>query len=83
MSEDLETVYYTPNVLEAEFLKMTLEGEGIRCLLENENQAGLAGVLEIKLDVASADADRAKEIIEEVRHTIQHEGSEDDSDEEE
>lgn len=83
MSDDLERVYYTTNVLEAEFLKMTLEGEGIRCLLENEHQAGLTGVLEIKLDVASSDAVRAKEIIEEVRHTIEHEKSKDDSDEEE
>ncbi|QDV52053.1 putative signal transducing protein [Gimesia fumaroli] len=80
MSESLETVYSTTNVMEAEFIKMTLEGEGIRCMLENELQAGYTGVFEVKVDVMSNDVDRARQIIEEIRESSE---SADDSSEEE
>lgn len=79
MSESLETVYSTTNVMEAEFIKMTLEGEGIRCMLENELQAGYTGVFEVKVDVMSPNVDRAKKIIEEIHHSTE---SKDDSEEE-
>lgn len=69
MSESLETVYSTTNVMEAEFIKMTLEGEGIRCMLENELQAGYTGVFDVKVDVMSNDVDRARQIIEEIRES--------------
>jgi hypothetical protein len=79
MSESLETVYSTTNVMEAEFIKMTLEGEGIRCLLENENQAGYTGIFEIKVDVLSTNVDRARQIIDEIRESS--ESQEDSADE--
>jgi len=66
-------------VMEAEFIKMTLEGEGIRCMLENELQAGYTGVFEVKVDVMSSNVDRAKKIIEEIHHSTESEG---DSEEE-
>ncbi|KAA0133615.1 DUF2007 domain-containing protein [Gimesia chilikensis] len=80
MSDSLETVYSTTNVMEAEFIKMTLEGEGIRCLLENENQAAMTGIFEIKVDVVSSNVDRARQIIDEIRESSQ---SHEDSSEEE
>lgn len=79
MSESLETVYSTTNVMEAEFIKMTLEGEGIRCLLENENQAGYTGIFEIKVDVLSTNVYRARQIIDEIRESS--ESQEDSADE--
>ena len=80
MSESLETVYSTTNAMEAEFIKMTLEGEGIRCLLENELQAGLTGIFEIKVDVMSSNVERARQIIDEIRESYE---SEEDSSAEE
>lgn len=80
MSDSLETVYSTTNVMEAEFIKMTLEGEGIRCLLENEKQAAMTGIFEIKVDVVSSNVDRARQIIDEIRESSQ---SHEDSSEEE
>lgn len=49
----------------AEILKSALEGEGIRCEIEGENQGGFAGVLQIRLFVRSEDADRAREFLRE------------------
>ena len=80
MSESLETVYSTTNVMEAEFIKMTLEGEGIPCMLENELQAGYTGIFEVKVDVMSSNVDRARQILEEIRESS--ETAEDSSEEE-
>ena len=80
MSESLETVYSTTNVMEAEFIKMTLEGEGIRCMLENELQAGYTGIFEVKVDVMSSNVVRARKIIDEISESS--ESAEDSSEEE-
>jgi hypothetical protein len=40
-----EVVFTTNNLAEAEILKNVLEGEGIRCELDGENQGGFAGVI--------------------------------------
>ncbi|QDU51521.1 putative signal transducing protein [Gimesia panareensis] len=82
MSDNLETVYSTTNVMEAEYIKMTLEGEGIRCLLENENQAGFTGIFEIKVDVLSSSVDRARQIIDEIRESSESHDDSDDTEEE-
>ncbi len=49
----------------AEIIRGALATEGIGCRLEGEGQAGLTGVLPIRLWVATADLDRAREIIRE------------------
>ena len=56
----------TANAIEAEIIKNALEEEGIRCFVEGGMQAGEAGLagFPIRLEVAAADADRAKEFIE-------------------
>ena len=55
-----------PNV--AEIIKATLQQDGISCWIEGENQAGLAGVLSIKLLTRARDADRAIRIIDTFDH---------------
>ena len=73
----LESVCNTRDVLYAEVIAAALEGEGIRCRVDNEGQAGLAGVLCVNVCVAAEDAERARQFIEE------HEAARVDSDEEE
>ena len=59
--DDLLSVYSTNNASEAEILRSALLDEGIRCQISGENQAGLAGIesLEIQLLVRAEDYDRA------------------------
>ena len=49
----------------AEIVRGALGAAGIDCRLEGEGQAGLTGVLPIRLWVAAADLDRAREIVRE------------------
>ena len=51
--------------MEAEVARIALQAAGIPCDIEGENQAGLAGVLPIKINVRREDLDRAKELIRE------------------
>jgi|GEM_PF-3093303 hypothetical protein len=47
--DDILTVYTTDNANEAEVLRAALHGEGIKCEVGGESQAGLAGTIEIQL----------------------------------
>ena len=49
---------------EAEVARLALDAQGIECQIVGESQAGLAGVLPIKIYVRRADLDRAKAIVE-------------------
>ena len=42
-------IHTTSNLAEAEVLKNVLEGEGIKCELEGENQGSFAGVLDVRI----------------------------------
>ena len=42
-------VHTTNNLSEAEILKNVLEGEGIECELDGENQGGFVGVLDVRI----------------------------------
>ena len=64
MSEDLETIYTAMDEIDAEVVKMALDGEGIQCFLENKEQAMLAGCIPVKVLVRTSDVDRAKQFIE-------------------
>lgn len=55
-----------PNV--AEIIKATLQRDGISCWIDGENQAGLSGVLSIKLLTRAKDVDSALRIIESFDH---------------
>ena len=47
---------------EAEIARLALQAEGIDCQIVGDLQAGLAGVLPIKIYVRPADLDRARAI---------------------
>ncbi len=65
MSEDsLVPIYTTRNIAKAEVIKVALEGEGIRCEIENEHQAGLTGVTKVRLFVLERNKDAAVEFID-------------------
>jgi hypothetical protein len=64
-NQDLVTVYTVNNAVEAEIIKNALSAEGIRAFIEGENQAGEAGLtgIEIQIQVANSDADRARKFL--------------------
>lgn len=64
--DDLLSVYSTNDASEAEILRSALHGEGVKCEISGENQAGLTGVgsLEIQLLVKAEDFDRARAFLE-------------------
>jgi hypothetical protein len=59
-ANDLVPVFSTNNLTEAEILRNVVGAEGIRCELDNQNQAGLSGILEIKGLVQTQDEVRAR-----------------------
>jgi hypothetical protein len=63
VSMELVEVYTVPDPNVAEIIKAMLQCDGISCWIEGENQAGLAGVLSIKLLTRARDTDRARRII--------------------
>lgn len=65
---DLVDVYTVTDPNIAEIIKASLQSDGITCWIEGENQAGLAGVLSIKLLTRAKDADRAMRIIDRFDH---------------
>lgn len=52
----------------AEIVRIALENEGIACELENEHQAGLTGVLPVRILVRAADEKRARDVIAQHPH---------------
>jgi hypothetical protein len=56
-------VVTTNNLAEAEILKNVLEGEGIKCELDGENQGSFAGVIGIRILVRAWDEERARQVL--------------------
>ncbi|GAB4148038.1 MAG: hypothetical protein Tsb009_21570 [Planctomycetaceae bacterium] len=67
-SDQLIPVYTATNPHQAEIVREALVNEGIPCEVEGEHQAGLTGVLDIRLFVRKEDADRALAFIESHEH---------------
>lgn len=65
---ELVKVYTVNEPTLAELLRQELAMEGIKCEIGGENQAGLAGVLNIDLLVEAVNADRAKKFIAQHEH---------------
>ena len=65
---ELVKVYTVTEPTLAELLCQELEMEGIKCEVGGENQAGLAGVLNIDLLVQAVDAERARRFLEKHEH---------------
>jgi hypothetical protein len=72
--KDLVTVFSLSNPTKAEIIKNYLQTEGIQCFLDGINQAAEPGLiaLEIRVQVAAANADRARKLIE--SHEARHKG---------
>jgi hypothetical protein len=66
-------IHTTTNVGEAEILKNVLQGEGIQCELEGENQGSFAGVLGIRVLVRAWDEERARQVL--AAHWRRHGGN--------
>ena len=66
--DQLLEVYSTDDANVAEVVRNALHAEGIKCEIDGEHQAGLAGIraMEIKLLVRAEDFDRARAFI--IRH---------------
>lgn len=64
IDDELETVYTTTHAIAAEMMKMALKNEGIEAYIEGENQAGLAGVLNISVRVSPQDVEQAEAFID-------------------
>lgn len=63
--DDLVTVYTLHDSVKAEIIRNYLESEGIKCRLDDQNQAGFSGIFEIGILVRAQDADRAGKLIHE------------------
>jgi len=63
-NESLIPIYTTRDIAKAEVIKVALEGEGIRCEIENEHQAGFTGVTKVRLFVLEHDKDAAVAFID-------------------
>lgn len=62
--ESMVPIYTTPNISKAEVIRAALEGEGIRCEIDNEHQAGFTGVTNVSLFVLESDRDAAVQFID-------------------
>ena len=58
------TVHTAYDEAEAEIVKLALEAAGVNCVLENAHQAGLTGILAVKVQVKSEDEQRARQLLE-------------------
>ncbi len=79
-SDELVTVYAARDAVQAEIIKNALEGEGMRCFLEQEDQAGLAGLMNIsvKVQVPASEAERARRFIRDHERSHSEEEPEDE-----
>ena len=73
VSHEIRTVFTTRDVMMAQMVRMALNEADIRCEIENEHQAGLAGVLDMKVNVPADDEARAKQVIGELEAAQQEE----------
>ena len=60
---EVEVVYTTNDVYEAEIIRNELHEAGIKCELDGESQGGFTEIVETKLLVRVWDADRARQMI--------------------
>ncbi len=56
-------VYASKTLADAEIVKNYLESEGIKCVLEGENQASLSGLLTVRILVRAWDEEKAQRIL--------------------
>ena len=71
-ANEVEVIYMTHDVYEAEIIRNELHEAGIKCELDGESQGGFTEIVETKLLVHAWDADRARRMIRH-RTTDKHE----------
>jgi Putative prokaryotic signal transducing protein len=64
-TDDLVTIYSASDSTTGEIIKNFLEGEGITCFLENENQGGFEGItgMAVHVQVPAGSADYARKLL--------------------
>lgn len=67
-ADELVPVMEIRDVAKAEVIRAALENHGIPCYLENAHQAGLSGILVMRLLVKAEDEHAAREFIEQHEH---------------
>lgn len=63
-ANEVEVVYTTNDVFEAEIARNRLNDAGIKCELDGTSQGGFTEIVETKLLVRAGDIDRARNLIE-------------------
>ncbi|WP_437205142.1 putative signal transducing protein [Planctomicrobium sp. SH664] len=76
-ADELVAVYETTDVMRAELIRASLDGEGISAFVDNESQAGLSGVLQVHVMVRAADEKVASAYIAELESGIHRSDVED------
>lgn len=65
--DELATVYTTTHPADAEMVRLALAEEGLAAFVDGGQQGGLVGVLQVHVCVPRPDADRARQLIDEMR----------------
>ncbi len=76
-NDELVTVYTVSTPDQAEIIKNALETEGLRCFIEDENQAALGGLasIAIRIQVPANEAELARKyILKHEHHGHKHHG---------
>ena len=63
-ANEVEVVFTTNDVYEAEIIRNELRDLGIKCELDGESQGGFTEIVETKLLVRAWDVDRARKVLE-------------------
>lgn len=68
-TDELAAVYTTTHPADAEMVRIALEEEGLAAFVEGGKQAGLAGVLNVRVCVAQQNAAEARRLIDGMART--------------
>lgn len=63
-ANEVEVVYTTNDIYEAEIIRNQLQDAGIKCELDGDSQGGFTEIVETKLLVRAGDVDRARKLVE-------------------
>ncbi|HVX15127.1 MAG TPA: DUF2007 domain-containing protein [Pirellulales bacterium] len=64
--DELATVYTTTHPADAEMVRMALAEEGLAAFVEGGKQAGLTGILDVRVCVAQENAEQARRLIDDL-----------------
>lgn len=63
-ANEVEVVYTTNDIYEAEIIRNQLLDDGIKCELDGASQGGFTEIVETKLLVRAGDVNRARQLVE-------------------